>query len=343
MRPFASFYTKSVDFFSQSQAPAEAVDYWNVTGDASLSYGVIEHFDISAMFRLYQDTHRENEHNIPDDLFLDLKAGSIVLGSDKTQTGVMLSFRIPTGDQHNYPFATYASGALEFGIMGLLSYYNDPYFPERDISFHLNLGYYSHNDDGQTLFEIKNPQTGEVIQTIEASSSAAQLQYGAGFVFPTEMFNINLEFWGGAFTSDPDTAVYSRENYMYFTPSITFKANERIHFDIGVDLRVTKDENTTSLPASAPKITGENSDLPNYSSWKFNFGMNFVLLQERANYGGGRGVDVRKKIDFYESVMQEKDRTKSIEEELRRLRREREQAEKELEELRQLLEEEENQ
>ena len=41
-------------------------------------------------------------------------------------------------------------------------------------------------------------------------------------------------------------------------------------------------------------------------------------------------------------MMQEKERTKSIEEELTRIRREREQAEKELEELRQLLEEDED-
>lgn len=344
-RPITSFFTKSVDYFGQSQAPTKSVGYWTVTGDAGLSYGIIDHFDVSTMLRLYQDTNLEGEHNIPDDLFLDFKAGSITMGSDKTQAGAMLSFRIPVGDQHNYPFELYAGGAFEFGIMGLFSYYIDPYFPERDISFHLNLGYYSHNDKGQTLFdEVKNPQ-GQVIQnSVDVSTSAAQLQYGVGFVFPTELFNINLEFWGGAFTSEPDSAIFSRENYMYFTPSITFKPIKTVSFDLGADIRVNKDENTTVIPAGFPGAGFNNkvgTSFPNYSSWKFNLGMNFVLRKENTNYSG-KGVDVRKKINFYESMMQEKERTKSIEEELTRIRREREQAEKELEELRQLLEEDED-
>jgi hypothetical protein len=343
--PTASFFTKAVDHFGQSQTPQESVGWWTVTGDAGLSYGIIDHFDVSTMLRLYQDTNREGEHNIPDDLFLDFKAGSITMGSGKTQAGALLSFRVPLGDQHNYPFELYAGGSFEFGIMGLFSYYIDPYFPDRDMSFHFNLGYYSHNDDGQTLIdEVTNPQGTVILPAIEASTGAAQLQYGTGFVFPTELFNINLELWGGAFTSEPDSAVFSRENYMYFTPSITFKPIETVNFELGADIRVNKDENTTVIPAG---YTGTNlnnqvgTSFPNYSSWKFTLGMNFVLMKESRSYSG-KGVDVRNKINFYESMMQEKERTRSIEEELTRIRREREQAEKELEELRQLLDEDED-
>lgn len=341
-KPSMSFYSKGVESLNQSQA--KSVSWYSVTGDASLSYGVIDHFDVSALMRLYQDTNRPGEHNIPDDLFLDFKAGSIALGSDRTQAGAMLSFRVPIGDVHNYPFELYAGGAFEFGIMGLFSYFMDPYFPERDISFHLNLGYYSHNDKNQVLFdEVTNPQGTVILPALEASTSAAQLQYGVGFVFPTELFNINMELWGGAFTSEPDSAVFSRENYMYFTPSITFKPTPAVNFEMGADIRVTSDENTTVIPAGYPGSAFNNNVLakyPNYNSWKFHLGMNFVLIRESASFRSGRGIDVRKKLDFYESMMQEKERTKSIEEELRRIRREREQAEKELEELRQLLEEE---
>lgn len=344
-RPALSFYTKAVESLSQSNP--QSADWYTVTGDISLAYGVINHFDFSAMLRLYQDTNLLGEHNIPDDLFLDFKAGSIALGSDRSQVGALLSFRIPTGDTHNYPFELYSSGAFEFGIMGLFSYFLDPYFPGRDMNFHFNIGYYSHNDNGQTLFdEVKNPQGTVIKQALDASTSSAELQYGAGFVFPTEMFNINLELWGGAFTSDPDSAVFSRENYMYFTPSVTFKPVETINFDLGADIRVSKDENTTVIPVGYPGRalnSRQGSDLPNYSSWKFHIAMNFVLMRENASFDAARGVDVRKRIDFYESMLQEKQRTKSIEEELMRLRREREQAEKELEELRQLLEEEDQQ
>lgn len=339
-KPAMSFYTKAVESLNQPQAGS--VGWWSVTGDVSLAYGVMNHFDFAAMLRLYQDTNREGEHNIPDDLFLDFKAGSIALGNERAQAGAMLSFRIPTGDQHNYPFELYAGGGFEFGFMGLLSYYLDPYFPDRDINFHFNIGYYSHNDDGQVLFERKNPQ-GDVIDEVKASSSAAQLQYGVGFVFPTEMFNINLELWGGAFTSDPDSAVFSRENYMYFTPSVTFKPVETVNFELGADIRISKDDNTTVIPTGFPGRSlndRQGSDIPNYNSWKFHIAMNFVLMPGGSGFGSGKGVDVRRKIDFYESVLNEKQRAQTIEEELRRLRREREQAERELEELRQLLEEE---
>lgn len=340
-RPLTSFYGKSIERLGSS-TPNNSVTYWSVTGDASLSYGIINHFDVAAMLRLYQDTNRQGEHNIPDDLFLDFKAGSIALGGENAEAGALLSFRIPVGDMHNYPLEPYAGGAFEFGIAGLLSYYLDPYFHDRDMSFHLNLGYYSHNDNGQVLFdEVKNPQGTVIKPALEASTSAAQLQYGAGFVFPTELFNINLELWGGAFISKPDTAVFSRENYTYFTPSVTFKPVEAVNFDIGIDIRVSKNENTTGIPAGYPRGVNGSTVIPNYSSWKFTLGMNFILKQENISYSG-KGVDVRNRINFYESMLQEKGRTKSIEEELRRIRREREQAEKELEELRQLLEEDEN-
>jgi hypothetical protein len=325
------FYTKAVDFLGQSSLPGSAVDYWNVTGDFLMSYGFSGHFDATAMLRMYQDTHRANEHNIPDDLFLGVKAGSFRLGSDNSMGGLMLHARIPTGETHNYPYVPYASGAFEVGIMGMFSYYADAYFPDRGINLHLNLGFYLHNDNGRVLHELPGTPPMEV----KSSVSATQFQYAVGFIFPTEMFNLNLEFWGAAFTSRPDTAVFSRENYVYFTPSVTFKPQPRIKFDLGADIRVSSDENTTRLPAG---VGDPSSTIPNYDSWKAWIGLNFVLRE--AAMRPEKGVDVKKRADFYETMVKERSRAKSIEEELRRLRREREQAEKELEELRQLLEEE---
>ena len=59
--------------------------------------------------------------------------------------------------------------------------------------------------------------------------------------------------------------------------------------------------------------------------------------------GGRYGAEKpgQTKVDFYESLLKDSQKSEKIEEELRRLRKEREQAEKELEELRQMLEEEE--
>ena len=57
-----------------------------------------------------------------------------------------------------------------------------------------------------------------------------------------------------------------------------------------------------------------------------------------SGYTGSQGA-VRRRTDFFENLLKEKEKSRKIEDELRRLRKKREQAEKELEELRQLLEE----
>ena len=68
-------------------------------------------------------------------------------------------------------------------------------------------------------------------------------------------------------------------------------------------------------------------------------GLNFRLMPITKSNRPGQNSTVRTKVDYFENLLRERERTRSIEDELRRLKREREQAEKELEELRQMLEE----
>ena len=105
-----------------------------------------------------------------------------------------------------------------------------------------------------------------------------------------------------------------------------------------MDIRASSDKDETSSQVSFLN----NLDLPNYPSWRLKLGASFVLNAgaDRIRGGISEKADLKNKVDFYERLLKEKEKTRSIEEELRRLRREREQAEKELEELRQLLEEE---
>ena len=338
LRSDMRFFSKVGDYLGQNK-PADftAVNYWLVQGNALLSFGVMNNFDITLMTRVYQDTHKKNEYNSPDDIFLDIKGGSFGFMNDRIQVGGILSFRFPTGEVHNYPFEPYTAGALEFGLTGLFSYYKDPFLPDRDISIHANLGWYNHNDAGKILYQQTNPQ-GEVIREFRAGNNATALRFGLGFSYPTEMFDINLELWGNNFISKPDSMAYSRENYVYVTPSVRFKPRWWLNFDLALDVRVSpdKDESSFALPGPVRNLT-----LPNYPSWRMTLGMGFVLNQgaERARRAVGGGATIREKVDFFEKLLKEKEKARSIEEELKRLRREREQAEKELEELRQLLEE----
>lgn len=334
------FFTKIGDFIGGAKpANFKQTNFWDVQGNFLLSYGIAEHFDATALIRLYQDVHHarpafplEKEFNGPDDVFLSVKAGSFAVAQNSVELGLMGSFRFPISGLYNYPFEQYTAGGVELGIMGLLSYYKDKFIHERDFSLHLNFGYYYFNDAGKLLYE--EPTVGQIFQ----SGNSATLQYGAGITYPTEKFNLNLELVGNAFTTQPDSFAFSRENVTYVSPSITFKPNWRYTFDVGMDIRVTSNKDETSPRAN---LGFGNLNLPNYPGWRMTLGFGVVIDGGQSRFDTISGKDdVREKVDFYQRLLNERDKTRSIEDELRRLKREREQAEKELEELRQLLEDE---
>lgn len=331
------FFTKVGDFLGQSKpADFRVVNFWNVQSNAMLTYGIAEHFDATFTTRIYQDVHKANEYNTPGDLFLDVKAGSFSVLNNRINLGGQASFRFPTGDDVNYPFENYTAGSLEFGLKALFSYYNDPFLTHRDISFHFNLGWYNYNDAGKVIL-TRTALDGTVTE-FTAGNNASSLQYGLGFIYPTDLFDLNLEVWGNTFINQPDSLALSREDFVYVTPSIRFKPRWWVNFDLGMDIRASSDKDET-----ASQVTFLNNlDLPNYPSWRLKLGASFVLNAgaDRIRGGISEKADLKNKVDFYERLLKEKEKTRSIEEELRRLRREREQAEKELEELRQLLEEE---
>ena len=170
----------------------------------------------------------------------------------------------------------------------------------------------------------------------KANGNATALRYGLGFSYPTELFELNLELWGNNFINNPDTMARSRDNYMYITPAIKFKPKRWINIDLGVDIRISKDENTSSELLPKPS---NNLDLPTYPTWRLYLGLNLTLMPVSVRKGSQQGT-VKSKVDFYENLLRERQKSKNVEDELRRLKKEREQAEKELEELRQMLEEE---
>ncbi len=329
-----NFYTKVGDYLGQ-QKPENftAVNWWDVQGNTVFSYGMLDNFDVTMMWRIYQDTNRgggnfNEEFNVPEDIFLDFKTGSWGLNNNRFHLGLLASVRIPTAGEYNYFFEPYSAGSVEYGFTGLVSFFNDPYLHDRSYSLHLNLGWYNHNDAGKVLFETPT-------EVYKANGNATEFQYGFAFSYPTELFNLNLEWWGISFINRPDTMAYSREDFMYITPSVTFKPKPWFDFDLGLDVRLSSDEETSAgiLPAPSDRL-----NLPNYPSWRIYLGLTFRLLP----WGGGYGAEEpgRSKVDFYESLLRDTNRSEKIEDELRRLRKEREQAEKELEELRQMLEEE---
>ena len=329
-----SFFTKLTDYIGSNTLVEDrfaANNYWLVTNNFKLSLGLFKNFDLTIAPRLYQDTHYANEYNLPGDIFVTLKAGDIDFANRQLYLATMLNFRFGTGEQHNYPFAEFASGGMEYGFGTALSYYTDPYLPDRSFSAHLNVGWFNHNEAGTILYKLKNGDE------LKAQVNSSELQYGLGFSYPIDLFEFRLEVNGVNYLTQPDTMVYSRENYTYVTPSFRYKALDWISIDLGAKIRISGDEDETK----GVRLF-EDFDLPNYSTWRAVLGVNIKILPI------GRSADTpetierkkfNKRIDFFQNIIEEREKAEDVQEELDKLQSEREEAEKELEELKQILEE----
>ncbi|MCK5077980.1 MAG: transporter, partial [Calditrichia bacterium] len=236
LRTDMNFYTKIGDFLGEDKPEDfKTVNYWDVQGNVLLTYGIMKHLDGTLMIRSYQDVHRSGtEANIPGDIFLDIKTGGWELQSPKFNFATILSIRFPSGSVHNYPFEPYAPPTLTTGIGVAFSYYNDPYLSDRDISAHFNAGFQLYNDTGKNIYETKENALGETTKYF-ADGNASAVTYATGIVFPTNLFDLTLEMHGLAFTSQPDSMVYSRENYMFITPGIKVKPFAWMAFKMGLD------------------------------------------------------------------------------------------------------------
>ncbi len=330
-----NFFTRATEFIGSGTKPAgfTAVNYWLVAGNLTATYGILDNFDVTLASRLYQDTHYANEYNLPGDIFLTLKGGSFAFANRKMYAALMSTFRFATGEQHNYPFTEYASGALEYSFTGALSFFADPYLPDRSFNAHLNLGWWNHNEASKVLYTFSNGNE------LKATKNSSELQYALGAAYPTALFDYRLELFGSAFISQPDEFVYSRENYMYITPSIRYKTFSFMTVDIGADIRVigTKDETS-----GVPNITNPDFDLPNYAPWRVHLGLNLTLLPFTSVTKTEAEVqhdEFNKRVEFFQKIVEERQKSEDVQEELDRLKEERKEAENELEELKQIMEE----
>jgi hypothetical protein len=230
------------------------------------------------------------------------------------------------------PFQPYSTDKVSWGFTGLVSYALDPLYPEDDVAFHINLGYHNYNDVGEVLSEIEG-------ESISVQSPTQAFTYGFGLKLPTRQFDYGLEFYGNAYIQPPPVAAYSREDYFYITPSVTYRPQRWISFVFALDYRLTSDDETTDFAYvnQGPYKEG----IPNYPSWRGNLGVQFVLLPTSVYQTSERDILMQRAQDrreLFEQIIRERRQTESAEEELNRIKEERRKAERELERLRKILE-----
>lgn len=329
------FYTGTKPSYVKDGSAVPASVYWDAIGNIALSYGFSDHFDGSLIVNLYQDTQVGDLFNLPSDLTLGIKAGNFEIGSGQFRWGVTGDLQIGLGKYYDVLFETYNPGGFQYGLGGVLSYYSDPYLPGKALNAHLNLGYWSFGDAG-TQLRGSNWTRQDVYIALNNSSA---LRYGLGVDIPVDLFDITFELWGSNYITAPDSFAYGVENYLYITPGFKYYPLSWMKINFGLDfLLVGKEEETT------PRISDLFDYPTNYASWKVQLGLEFKIMPLAH---GSTEAEVEKqqfdnKIEFFESVIEERRRTETIEDELDKLKTQRRQAEKELEELRQLLDEQEN-
>ncbi len=344
-----NFYTKVADFVGNLKPQNfRAANYWLVAGNTAFTYGVHEHFDVSLGLRVYQDTHYSNEFNLPDDLFLTLRYGSLEFGYGHFNAAFLTSFRIPLGEKHNYPFAEYASGAFEYSFLTALSFYLDPYFPHRSLSLHYNLGIWNHNENGKTLYTYEytyQDPFGNIHpkgEELKATRNSVDLRMALAAVIPTDMFDFRFELSGILYLQKPDGFVYSAEEWAFFSPSIRYKPVSWASLDLGADFRISPSERQWTNPI-IPDLS-EKLDLPkNYPSWRIHLGANLNLQLLKSNVQKAEDLYEREQIEqnreFFDTVLREKQKSEDIQSEIDSLKKLRRETEKEIKELKKLLEE----
>ncbi len=329
-----NFYSKVSELIDADNPSSDfrANNYWTVGDNFSVSYGIMEHFDASLGIRIYQDTNVKEDNNLPDDLFLTLRGGSFSFSNNHFHQAAIVSFRFATAKYHNYLWSEFSSdAALEYGIKWALSYYSDNYLMEKKFNLHFNLGYWNHNEKGTDLYELANGDQ------LSGSVNSSSLDLALAAVFPTRNFDFRFELTGMYYLTSPDSFVYARDSYTYFTPSIKYKASSRISLDFGADFRLSPDNRKIPSWMHHPS---KHLNLPKtYVPWKLNFGVSlaFGKKAEEVSVQYKRSKD-KEKAELLNKVHDEEQKSKNKQEEIINLRKVGDQVEKDIEELRNKLE-----
>ncbi len=315
----------NVNFYSKSNA-------WLWAGNAAITAGIFNNMDLALAWRVYQTTNYPNGSNAPHDLFFTLKGGSFTFQKGRYVLAIMGQGRIPIGENHNYPFGEYASGSFEYGIKGGFSFYADPYLPHRSVSVHYNIGYWNHNEKGK---EVPLPDDTK----FTATKSAAKIDMALATIIPlSSLFDIRFELYGWLFVSLPDKPVYSAEDYAIFNPSIQYRPLNWLALDAGIDLRINPGDRDRT--GGAPPIDSPMADISNYPPWKVQIGAHFNLTPHKKQdmLIDSDRADVKKMVEFYDMIEQEKEKSVKTEDKVKNLSSDRKEAEKEVKSIKKTLE-----
>jgi len=309
------------------------------TGAISAHFGFSKAIELGMTILAYQDLNLSQQmingqpyqEQIPDDIILRTKFGGwgLPLESSMLRFGLDFSYRLRTAQVADVYLEPYSSPAMELGLNSIFSLYTDAFYPDESHQVHLNLGYLNHNDAGfgRGLF-----------------SSSQELLYSVGYVYPTLKIDLHGELYGNHFMERPPVDVFSREDYLYLVPGVTYKPFYGFNIQFGMEWLLLNAKNTTEGRVIPPDYPGNyppwriSGNLVLYPSTAFFSQPTFARVSEeskrRERLLEQSGLDRRA---LFEWVTDEDFGTEYIDLELEKIRQEREKAEQELERLKKEL------
>ena len=318
----------------------EGFTLFDASGAISSNFGFSRHMEFGLTMLLYQDLNLSQQYvnnrlykeQIPDDVILRMKFGGwdVPLKSSVLKFAIDLDYRLRTALIRDAVYLEpYSSDALEFGSNILVSYYTDAFYPDESHQIHLNLGYLNHNDSGlgNGLF-----------------NSGQEFLYSFGYVYPTLMIDLHAELSGSHFIEPTLERVFSREDYLYVVPGITYKPFFGFNIQFAMEWEILNKKDTTVGRVIPPHYPA------NYPPWRIS--TNFVIFPTTAFFSQPTFARVSREAKYRERLMDragmdrqslfrwvtDEDLGKEyIDLELEKIRQERKRAEQELEKLKQQL------
>ncbi len=236
-------------------------------------WGLTTHLEIGVTPIISQKYHTNNGgRDVPGDLLLNAKLGSFGPLDGALSMALQLDARIPFGDHHNIPLQPYSADAIGFGGVGIVSLSRQTK-TSSNFSWDVNIGYFNHNDA-----DLKG--SGSEADTSLSEAATQEIRAGAATRWSGKKIGLFAEVHGTFFLQQPPPTVYTRENYLYFSPGIVYQFNPWIQVMAGADILLQGlDDETTYEINGTPVLEKPWKTVPNMPDWRFTLGLSFRLRE----------------------------------------------------------------
>lgn len=268
---YSEVYFKHVEY-TQPSGRLFGVTYWDIQGTVGLRYAVTDRLELGLRQVMYQDNHKVSPgFSLPDDLFLSATLAGFGPAGGHLRCGAHLTARIPLAKYHNVVLEPYSAGRIELLGRALFSLKTAPGSQEGGLAVDWTLGILNHNDMGKRL-------TNGRLDSIAARLPSRQVVWAMIITVRRAPFVFSLAASGNRFLQHPPPTAYSRENYLYLSPSVSYRISWRLTIGSTFDLRLHETPDQTAYSEAIPRV---GRGFNNYPPWRLRVSAQWALRTTR--------------------------------------------------------------